>query len=91
MKATRLRERLEKKLVELEGLESLKEQAIASGGVVEWESRGGDNTTSIKTISLAEIMSLIKECEKDIDKLEDRIELLEMRGNNDAFYLRGKW
>ena len=91
MKISRLQERLTKKEAELDALESLKAKAIASGGVTEWESSEGDHSSRVRSISLEEINSLIRICEKEIDDLEDRIDALSGNGSSRAFYVGGSW
>lgn len=91
MKISRLKERLLKKEEELVALEALKDQAISSGGVTEWESSEGDHSSRVRSISLSEIQTLIKLCEKEIDDLEDRIDALEGNGSGKAFYVGGAW
>lgn len=91
MKISRLQERLTKKEEELKALEELKVRAISSGGVTEWESSEGDHSSRVRSISLSEIMLLIRNCQREIDDLEDRIDALNGDGSSKAFYIGGAW
>lgn len=86
-----LKARLVKKENELLELEELKTKCIKSGGIVEWSSGEGEHSNRVRSITLPEIYSLITSVEREIDNLEESIDIKEGKGSSSAFYAEGSW